>query len=140
MIEYAGLLLDTDVKKCLVLYNAVHDTLVKRGEVIQPELYNNLAVMSLVNQNYAEAERHLDAAFKQIEKWQLITKDEESVREVKEKGFAAIFHFNKAVLYEETNRFEDCIKEYWKAIQVNPFFSDVYIRLALLAYKRGNIQ
>lgn len=94
--------------------------------------------MSLANELYDSADNYLNMAFSQIGKWVLVTKDEDGIKEVKEKGFAAIFHFNRAVLYEETSRFEECLQEYSKAIQINPYFSDVYIRLALLAFRRGN--
>lgn len=47
--------MDSDPKKCLSLYNAAYNVLLKKNMKTQPELFNNLAVVNMLNGNYKEA-------------------------------------------------------------------------------------
>jgi hypothetical protein len=110
------LLQDSDFKKCLSLYQSAEQVLKNRGETPQPELYNNLAVIGIATQNYDLAEKYMNLAFLQVDVWRGSTHEEENVKDIKEKGLLAIFHFNRAIIYEETFRFDKCRSEYAKVL------------------------
>ena len=74
LIEYGNLLLDSDSKKCLQLYQSAEEVLKQRGEQPQPELYNNLAVMAIATQNYKLACSYIQQAFDQLEVWRATTR------------------------------------------------------------------
>ena len=42
------------------------------------------------------------------------------------------------ILFEESNRLKEANECYKKIIQMNPFYTDAYLRLAFMAFKRGS--
>lgn len=123
--------MDTDPKKCLSLYNAAYNVFTKKNKKPQPELYNNLAVVHMLNGKYREAEEYMAMAFDAIEGWKASGQEEPDIVAMKEKGFDSIFHFNRGIIHEETSKFEDCQRDYNKVMTSYPFMSDIYVRQAL---------
>lgn len=65
--------------------------------------------MAIITENYPLASQYIDRAFKQMEVWRHTSHDEEHIKEVKEKGLLALLHFNKAILLEQTCRYDGCL-------------------------------
>lgn len=102
---------------------------IRFSDIVSPHLYNNIGVLCIKVGKFEEAKQHFAKAMK-------------TLKYIRDKVIhhALLTHliFNQGYLAEMTSDFGKATFSYKDVLKREPLYIDAYLRLAVLAKKRGN--
>ena len=144
-IEYASLQEQFDLSQSLYAYEKALEVLQNIGGDIKPEIYNNIGVLNMRLENYDQALISLNKALEMSLSSDEPRLDNGSAKVIFNTYNFILFkylqytiQFNMGILFEESNRLKEANECYKRIILMNPFYTDAYLRLAFMAFKRGS--
>jgi len=135
LIQIAELLEIEDPTKALTYYTQAMNLLRKANtelHKIQIELLNNIGIANTLIGNLIEAKKNLKEALIKLHEELKTNKD------IKRASLEVTLQFNLGYLYEMQGSFGEASSCYKKIIKYNPGYVDSYMRLAILAMRRGD--
>ncbi|KRW98867.1 hypothetical protein PPERSA_07365 [Pseudocohnilembus persalinus] len=137
LIEYAQILSEKLPEKALIYFERAAEILKKQNQengeqFICPEIFNNISVLCLQNQDFEKATFFLEEAIKNVKKY--------SDDPIREGMCMCTLLFNLGCAYSEQFQFDKSNEQFENILSINKYYIEAYNRIAYNHYQQGAYQ